>query len=325
MEETGMGGLVSTRARIPISIVGKDDYGVLDFEVEWSVQSAPQFVQTLRIARYDPPQREPKPVSFVLDLDRVTAVMSSNAPALQVGETIRIQAAATDSLPASSGTNRVVSNLLTFRIVTDDEVLAGLVDSQRAMREQLRQAIALQSDIRDRCNTAIEESGKDTTLSLAYRDIGMCADSEGQVKDQLVATAERLEILIERIRNNRIIAEGDVRRMQMGVIDPLKLAQTEYIEPLTAGFLAARNLRGGEALANKVRELVVTQDALIKALEGIVSEMIKAESAQQVERGLRTIIKLSDRVREIVRSGTNAVPEQGVETPSVGEDREVKP
>jgi hypothetical protein len=324
LDEAGMGGLVSTHAKIPVTIAGKDDYGVVSLDVEWSPQSAPQNVQTLRVARYNPPQREPRPVPFVLDLDQIAAMAASNAAPLQVGETVRMQAVVTDSLPPSSGTNREVSNPLTFRIVTDDEVLAGLVDSQRAMREQLRQAVALQTEIRERSLAAIERSAKDTTLALAYRDVGVCADSEGQVEDQLAATLERLQVLVERIRNNRIVAEGDVRRMQMGVIDPLKRARSEWVDPLVAGFAAARNMKGGEALAGRLRELVVMQESLLKALESIVAEMIKAESAQQVERGLRTIIKLSDRVRDMVRTGTNAVPEQVV-APAAGDGQEVKP
>jgi uncharacterized coiled-coil protein SlyX len=209
--------------------------------------------------------------------------------------------------------------MVTFRIVTDDEVLSALVDSQRTMREQLRQIIALQMEVRDRCRTAIDHTVKETTLGLAHHEVVKCADAEQQVKDQLAATTERLEQLLDRIRNNRIVAQADERRMQTSVIAPLKKAQIDYVAHLTEQFQAAKAIRDGEPLATRLQETIAVQDDLINLLEAIVAEMIKVENAQQVERGLRTIIKLSDKVRSIVRApGGDEAPETGKPAPENG-------
>ena len=304
LEEVGMGGQISRVAKIPLVATAKDDYGVEEVQLEWSLQSMPLNVQTNDARLYNPPVPEPPPLRGLFDLQTIRATATSNTPPLEVGETIRIQMSVRDSLPANVGTNRVLSNLVTFRIVADDEVLASLVDAQRVMRERLRQIIALQIEIRDRTQTAIDNSGKETTLGLARHEVVKCADSEQQVQDQLTATTERLEQLLARIRNNRIVAETDERRMQRSIIATLKSAQTEYVAVLVKEFEAAKAIAVGEELAGGLQDLIEVQSDLVKLLEQVVAEMIKMENAQQVERGLRTIIKLSDKVRTMMKVKT---------------------
>ena len=304
LEELGMGGQISRVARIPLLATARDDYGIEEMQLEWSLQSMPLNVQTNDAKLYNPPVPKPPPLRGLFDLQTIRAMATSNTPPLAVGETIRIQISARDSLPANVGTNRVLSNLVTFRIVPDDEVLASLVDAQRVMRERLRQIIALQMEVRDRTQTAIDNSSRGTTLGLARHEVVKCADSEHQVRDQLGATTERLEQLLARIRNNRIVAETDERRMQRSIIATLKSAGDEYVAVLVKEFDAAKAITGGEDLAARLQDLVQIQDDLIKLLEGVVAEMIRMENAQQVERGLRTIIKLSDKVRGMMKTRT---------------------
>lgn len=303
LEKLGMGGQISSRAHLPLVATAKDDYGVAEVQLQWSLQSLPNLVQTNDVRLYTPPVPEPPPLRGEFDLQTIRAMATSNTPPLDVGETIRIQMAAQDSLPLNIATNRVLSNMITFRIVTDDEVLAVLVDAQRVMREQLRQILALQMELRDRTRTAIDNSGKETTLGLAHHEVVKCADGEQQVKDQLGATTERLERLLDRIRNNRIVAETDERRMQKRIITTLRTAQKDYVAYLVEEFEAAKSIRGGEELATRLQDLLAMHDDLIKLFEEVLAEMIKMENAQQVERGLRTIIKLSDKVRGMMLNG----------------------
>lgn len=304
LDELGMGGQISSRARIPLVVTATDDYGVEELQLEWSLQSMPYRIQRNDVKLYTPPAPQPPPLEGVFDLQSIQARATSNTPPLAVGETVRIQMSARDSLPANVGTNRVMSNMITFRIVTDDEVLSGLVDSQRVMREQLRQVLALQVEVQDRTQTAIDNSLKETTRGLARHEVVKCADAEQQVKDQLGATTERLEVLLDRIRNNRIVAETDERRMQKSVISTLEDAQKDYVTPLLDGFEAARKLQDADQLAEQLQGLVQMQKDLVKLFEQVLAEMIRMESAQQVERGLRTIIKLSDKVRGMMREST---------------------
>ena len=314
LQEMGMGGQVSSRARIPLLVTTRDDYGVVEVQLEWSLLSMPAQVQTNDARLYMPPVPEPPPLRGEFDLQTVRAMATSNTPPLDVGETIRIQMAVSDSLPLNIGTNRVMSNLVTFRIVTDDEVLASLVDAQRVMREQLRQILALQMELRDRTRTAIENSARETTLGLAHHEVVKCADGEQQVKDQLTSTTDRLAGLLDRIRNNRIVDESDERRMQKSIIATLRRAQDEYVAHLISEFEAAKAINGGEELAARLQDLVAFHNDLISLFEEVLAEMIKMENAQQVERGLRTIIKLSDKVRGMMRE-TGEEPPQKDDTP----------
>ena len=304
VEAAGMGGEITNQAAVPLTVTARDDYGVTAIHLQWSVQSAPQKTQEQILKAYQPASPEPAALPYVFDLRQVASRGDTGAPPLQVGETLRLQATAIDSRPAAAGgTQKATSNLITFRIVTADELLAKALELQRAVREQIRQVIEMQRDVRQRCRTAIEQAGQPTTLGLALREVASALDTQQQIEDLLQEMVGRLEALLERLRNNRAVPGEDEVRLRVGVIEPLRKVAEEAVPALVRRFEAARSVGEAGSLTAELNALVALQDGVIRVLEAVVGEMIKVETAQHVESTLRALIKLGDQVRDLMKTG----------------------
>ena len=302
VEAVRMGGDITSQAAIPLAVTSRDDYGVAALHLDWSVQSAPQKTQQELLRAYTPSLVEPQAVEFVFDLRQATAQGEGGAPPLQVGETLRLQAMATDTRPpASGGAQKSLSNLLTFRIVTAEELVAKSLDAQRALREQIGQTVEMQTDARDRCRSALAQARQATTAGLAFREAASILDTQQQIEDLLSGVLKRLEVLLEQLRNNRALAGEDELRLRLSVIEPLRQIIQQAVGPLVRRFEAAKALAGERELAAELEALIPLQDTVIRGLEAVVAEMIKVESAQHVESSLRTLIKMGDQVREIMK------------------------
>jgi hypothetical protein len=319
LEAVRMGGEITSVALVPLEVAARDDYGVTSSEVEWSVESAPQKTRAEVVRAYLPPAPEPPPAAYPLDLRALSRRAGSGdagAPPLQVGETLRLQATAMDSRPPSAGgAQQAVSNRLTFRIVTAEELLAKAVDTQRALREQVDQTIELQKDARRYCEAAATQAGRETTLGLARRDLATACDIQQQVGDLLAGMVEQLEALLERLRNNRAVAGEDEMRLRVSVIEPLRTVTRDLAGPLVGRLEAAKSLAQGADLAAELTALVALQDRAIQALESVVAEMYKVENAQGVEGSLRSLIQLGDKVRDAIKRGQGPPGEPAPERP----------
>jgi hypothetical protein len=73
------------------------------------------------------------------------------------------------------------------------------------------------------------------------------------------------------------------------------------MDPLIAGFRQTSSINDAGALASHLQDLITQQNDFINLIKSVVDEMIKLEQAQHIERGLKTIIRLSDQVRDIAR------------------------
>ena len=313
VEAAGMGGEITPVAAVPLAVTARDDYGVGALHVEWSVQSAPRNTRRELLKAYLPPEPQPDELRYPFDLRLLAARGDANAPPLQVGETLRIQAVATDSRPdAAGGAQIAAGNLLTFRIVTADELLARASAEQRLLREQVDRIIETQKDVRQRCRHAAQQAAQATTLALAQRDVAGACDVQQQIEDLLGATVSRLEAILQQLRNNRAVGGADELRLRTGVIAPLRAAARDMAAPLVRRMESARSLADGAALARELTELIAIQDRLIAALEAVVKGMYKVENAQGVESVLRTLIKLGDQVRRTIRA--KAPPASGPAT-----------
>jgi hypothetical protein len=301
METHGIGGQISSRAAVPLRLTSSDDYGVSDVYLEWSIKSNPLNVQTNVVKAYAPDEPSPETLAFMFDLEQIAARSTTNAPALQEGETLRLFALATDSLPPPGGPQRSRSNLISLSIVSDDDVITTCLDAQIAVRESLTELMEFQKDIRDRTEGAVALTTKTTTLGVAYREAGTCRDLEQQARDMLDAALEKLVNLMDRIANNRMMTAEDTRRIRQRIIVPLQESRDRYMDPLIAGFRQTSSINDAGALASHLQDLITQQNDFINLIKSVVDEMIKLEQAQHIERGLKTIIRLSDQVRDIAR------------------------
>jgi hypothetical protein len=214
---------------------------------------------------------------------------------------LRLQAIAIDSMPATNnGPHKVPSNLLSFRIVTAEDLMAKAMDAKRSVREQIRQAIENQTDVLERSRAATKDAAQSTTIGIAQREIKSCLDAEIQICDQVSNCVTRLDAVLEQLRNNRVVAGSDDMWLRANVVGPLRKLLAA-IPPIAQGFLAARPVTDPKVLVPKINDLIQAQEQLIRAMEAIVAEMRKFEDAVEIERTTRGLIRKLDEIRAIMR------------------------
>jgi hypothetical protein len=270
--------------------------------LQWSVQNAPQNTQQELLQTYETAVPEPEALSRTFDLRQMAAREGSGVPPLEVGETLRLQATALDSRPpALGGAQQAVSNLLTFRIVTADELLAKAIETQRALREQIDRVIEMQIDAQRRCETAVGHARQTTTLALGLRETAAAADTQQQIEDLLSGVIGRLETLLEQLRNNRAVSGEDETALRASVIGPLKAAKADLVGPLVRKLDGAKSLGSAAELTAELNAVIASQEQVVQALRAVVKEMFKVENAQHLEGNLRTLIKAGDEVRALLK------------------------
>jgi hypothetical protein len=307
LETVDIGGEITSNAVLKLNITPKDDYGVAGLHLEWGVQSAVQNVVKYALKAYIPPNPEPEVYRAQFDLRVATAGDATNAPPLQVGETLRLQAVATDSFPTNNGGPlKTASNLLTFRIVTAEDLMARAMDAKRSVREQIRQAAEMQTEVAERTRGALKDGAQATTLGIAQREVWTCLEAENQICDLVSNAVNRMEGLLEQLKNNRAVSADEELWLRANVIGPLDKMIAEDFPGIARGFASARSATDPARFTARLTDLVGAQERLIRDMEKIVKEMEKFEDAQQVEKGLRSIIRMTDQVRDAMKSGKGA-------------------
>jgi len=148
MTRRGVRGQVTPWARIPLVLQATDDHGVAAMTVSAGIE--PGKDQTTA----------PAPVAFPVSADdasfgrpKVDAVreIQLEKVAPKVGQLVRVRAAATDTLPASfGGPNEGLSPVQTFKVVSEDELLAELVRKQMEIRQDFAATVDHQGVVRDK-------------------------------------------------------------------------------------------------------------------------------------------------------------------------------
>jgi len=297
----GIAGQISTRAQIPLQITSKDDYGIKSLALEWSLASSPDKTTAINIKSFDPAETEPAAAPHTLDLAALAT--APDKPPVPIGDSLRLMAIARDALPTeSAGPNTVQSNIITLKVVSDEDLLAALVDSQRSLREQFRQAIAQQSEAAGKTELggarATAKGGLDEARQLA----GEATDLQQQINDRIAAMTLRFDELLQQMNNNRIGAEADRQRIKGRIISPLRDLTANALRNTALELGKARNLDNAELLAADLKKINATQSSIRQMLENVLAEMIKVENAQQVEHGLKVIIDMSTRVQDLTGS-----------------------
>lgn len=296
----GISGQVSTRAVIPVLLTAKDDYGVKQVDVEWSLASSAEKRVRMPIRVFEPDAKEPQPFYCMLDLQRVAADAPAGdkaAPKIVVGESLRIQAVALDTLPKPEGPNAGLSNMITLRIASDEELLASMVEQQRSLREQFRQVVVQQAEAKGKTDSAVERARDARGVGEAQKLAAECADQQQQINDRTAALAARFEDVLQQMSNNRVGNDADKKRLKDKIIAPLgnlAILMKELALDLAA---ASKKKLAQDLLHTELQRLATAQDKIKQQMDGILGEMVRVENAQQVEHGLKVIIDMSQKVK----------------------------
>jgi len=298
MTRRGVRGQVTPWARIPLVLQATDDHGVAAMTVSAGIE--PGKDQTTA----------PAPVAFPVSADdasfgrpKVDAVreIQLEKVAPKVGQLVRVRAAATDTLPASfGGPNEGLSPVQTFKVVSEDELLAELVRKQMEIRQDFAATVDHQGVVRDKLRATgdrLRAFGPDAEVT---RGLNSVAAEQRRVAAECAVAAQRLEEVVEEMDCNRLLP-NERRRLAERVVAPLEAICEKPMNDAIARMSRASKSKDAEMLGRFTTDEATVLDGFCARLESILSEMKELESRQQLVSQLKRIIDISDGILNKLR------------------------
>jgi hypothetical protein len=309
MELQGISGQVTRKAKIPMLFTAKDDCGVQEIGLDWSLMTNPDKTYHLLAERFGAPEPAPAALRFALDLQEDNSGQGGDKPAIEVGDSLRLIGVVRDTLPPPGGPNSFACDPVVLKIVTDEELMAGLLEAQRGLREQFRQTMVIQTEAKEKTETASRVALRPGALADARQTAAEVADLQQQVRDRLAEVTDRYQGLVAQMENNRVGVEADKNRIREKVVAPLQELLGGATKSLISELANAITLKEAKALSAELKRILAVQQGILSELESILGEMIQVENAQQIEQGLKNVIKKTEQVQEFTRSGGDKRPE----------------
>jgi hypothetical protein len=317
----GIGGMVTSRAMIPVQGRVIDDYGVTRVAAPY-------------VWRGDDEQRKegsgelplpsgktdgaPLEVAFedVLDLQPL------NIPT-GTGLTFYVEAADNDDFPDTPGEavpNKEKSPDNTVRVVTDEELRADLLRREKEQRQEFERLANQQLELL----TFSREMAAQLANAAELTEEQKQKLAQNPKQQKLIATnansvTQRLASIVIEIKNNRLedaaeeessasSAEDDPtakikrslgKRLQTKIVEPLQTLQQEGFPEAVRLVENARRLAGDkEHRREALEQLVMQQEAVHAAMLQILGEMSQAEGFQEIVNALYEVEKLEKDVHE---------------------------
>lgn len=287
---------VTARALIPLMIHGRDDYGVAGFEVCVTPVS-PSKTTTAPAAK-----KIPVPGVPVAREARVTYELDIEPMKLKVGSVVRIHTVVRDTLPESfGGPNRSQSLVQAFKIVSEEELMAELVRLQREISQEFIGCVVLQGQVKDKVLAAadrLDSSGLDVEIR---RELAVAAKAQRRVAVQCASVAQRLSSVLDEMNYNRIGTPTEKRRLAGKIILPLLEISEKPMVNLGASLARASKETDAAAVGQITTSATETLDGFYKELEKILEEMQRGIRRQELENHLKVIIKVSTKILEEIR------------------------
>ena len=316
VDRKGVRGDISTRAMLPLVIQVRDDHAVSGIEVTVATTPPP--------AGSDedvPEEAEPRPTSgaattqpakrtFVVP-DVPTGERHVNVPhtvdleplKLVVGQFVRVQAAAVDSLPKSfDGPNRATSAVHTFKVVSDEELLRELLRRQQEIRDAFRRAVDMQAAVRDRVRAVSDHlAGGGGIDPEVRRRLNLSAKNQLSIAKQCSVTAQQMQEVLDEMVANRISTPLQERNLAEKIIRPLEDISKKPMSDLAVSLARASKQTDVGALGEFSARRAEILNGFHGRLESIYKQMEKERSRQELVNWLKRILGDSEQVEKIIQ------------------------
>ena len=288
----GISGLVTTRAILPMSFQGADDYGLNQtwFHCRWrepeDLEDAPEKTKTV----YFDGLPDERPVTEVKD----AAVLNLEPLRLPQGTSLRVTMNVEDSKPDTP--NQAASKEFLLRVVSDEELRSDLLRreiEQRKSFEQIYQAqLELMSAVQVVGASEMAEGMAPDKFHRALESklIELIRDQKG-VGTSVDRIANRFEEFLVEVKNNRLDeAENalapDQRietRFDEKIIRPIRSMDQNMISVANRNMDNCRRLSNDAvALDTAVEQTVTIQQEILQEMQLILGAMNTSESFQAI-------------------------------------------
>lgn len=301
----GIGNAVTRRARIPIAVGIRDDYGIQMAGFEFQVDDE---------TSWRPRPFRNSPASGVLEFSAEAAEYFELQPLeLTEGQSLTLSIAATDRNPLTGG-SLSRSTPLPFRIVSDDELLSLLYTREIALRSRFEELIArleeVQKDLQFHSTAA---QRVDAAGSAAVREDLAAIDSCGnrsvnalrRQANELNAILAAFEEILQQLVNNAIPLHN-AEAMQAGIIDPLRQIRDSgmpgadrAIAAIRAAALAAQPVLPPFQQADTVlTELIRTMKNILESVRDMAEFHEAVRDLQQLSEEQKKVMEETKRLQK---------------------------
>ena len=302
LTHSGVRAEITKRAIIPLTIKVSDDYGVAGVDVKlWS--ALPSSPTTQRSAK-NIPITEIAAGSKNVDVRHEVDIMPMG---MKVGSVITFQAVARDTLPETFakeprpdsplGPNIARSQALSFKIVSEDDIMAEIIRRQKEIHHDLMPFVALQADVRDRLDALHSEisAGRDITEAI-HAVLSKSASQQRSITLACRTAVKGLIGILDEMKYNRVGSEIAKKRLAEKIITPLKEVSEKPMEDLNALLVRASKENDKDKLTVLLRNSTEQATFISNQLDTIVDEMVQWQNRQELANQLKMVISLATKV-----------------------------
>jgi len=360
----GIGTEVTRIARIPISGVVRDDYGVDEVHFEYQVvdgNTRPDQIggEWLKRSLTRPPSGRPREFPLTTareDIPRDDALKTPRheqavwfdlrqlTPEPTVGQKLVITLVATDA-DDKNGPHAIRSSPIhVFSIVSNEDLQFGLIQKELRLRQRFEQVIddiertrknlqGYRRQVDDANNSTDGNGGEDggEQVNPAERSINEVIRGHNET----VAIAEGFADIRDELINNGVHTQQTLTRIDEGVLKPLQRITTEDYTDVEGALraLARVSRDGATPPLTAIDTAIDSLQSLLERMRRVLREMQKLETYQEALKLLKQIIddeeKLLEKTREerkrdLIRK-LNGPASQGDSKPEKKPSTEKKP
>jgi hypothetical protein len=298
---SGIGGMVTPRARLPISGRATDDFGIaaIRFPYSWrgdDPNAAPGKGDA------EPPGMETAVGKADVAIETTLDLAPLSIP-VGCGMTLGVAASDNDDV---SGPNVGVSQEFALRVVTDEELRVDLLRREKEQRQDFERLTKLQDDLTtDLEGLAADAGAPAAPLAAEKRERLLQLSRRHRVVAGGVSTVlQRLSNLRSEIGNNLLEnPDGPMQtRLRTKILEPLGSLLEKQLPSAAEGVDAIRRLADGDGgRAAAFDDAIARERAALESMRAILAEMAQSETFQEAVNLIYELQKAQEEVLERTR------------------------
>lgn len=301
----GIGRSITRLARIPVAGTINDDYGVSTSRFGYRVDEAEVYEFT------EIPEEPSGEKSFRLGGNEPAATEPFNVRPLELslGQKLILSVFATDADDVT-GPHETHGEVYTFRVVSNEELLAILYDKELNLRLRFEQIISEVTEARDDLSSHLvisreADSLRETEqpspeqreqLAQSNTSLAVCADRRLQSLRKNQTESQAIEESFQDIRaemvNNRVDTSTALERIDDGILTPLhQINEIDYPEADENIALFRLAQEQGQSSTREIRAAIDSLDTMLARMEGILIEMRRRETFNEIVKLYQSLLE----------------------------------
>jgi hypothetical protein len=315
---SGVRGDISAHCIIPLLLEVHDDHGLSAAQLSVSVATPEGLTSTAPASQPDSqPASQPtsQPAGVDIPFENLPPLQKevklqprlmlskmawfSTSPELQKitdyqwrpGQIVTLQASVLDNLPGSfGGPNQAQSSPLSFKIVSDQELLTELIRRQKELRADFLGCINVQTGVHARL------SDLDLSAPEANDKLSSSLDDQRRVAQQTAIVVQQYRTVMEEMENNQV-GERDHRAVLTTVIIALGNLSEKSLPEAAAVVERASKNKTPESLA----DAAAAADRVLQEMNSVLDMMIKGQDLQDSINALNIIMEWTQKQKQDIQ------------------------